>query len=144
MKYKVGDEVRVKRTNKETMYKHIEGTTVLILNNVCNDSYQVIDCVGDQWILDEEMLEPAMMRLPIEGHLIYEIYPETLADWFSHQLIEEQALFLSNFLSQLDENRMTELSKEFAQYRYCGKLIANDLDKFAKKAKEILEGKNND
>ena len=59
MKYKVGDEVRVKRTNKETMYKHIEGTTVLILNNVCNDLYQVIDCVGGQWILDEEMLEPA-------------------------------------------------------------------------------------
>jgi hypothetical protein len=85
-----------------------------------------------------------MMRLPIERHLIYEIYPETLADWFSHQPIEEQALFLSNFLSQLDENRMTELSKEFAQYRYCGKLIANDLDKFAKKAKEILEGENND
>lgn len=59
MKYKVGDEVRVKRTNKETMYKHIEGTTVLILNNVCNDLYQVIDCVGGQWTLDEEMLEPA-------------------------------------------------------------------------------------
>lgn len=59
MKYKVGDEVRVKRTNKETMYKHIEGTTVLILNNVCNDLYRVIDCVGGQWILDEEMLEPA-------------------------------------------------------------------------------------
>ena len=85
-----------------------------------------------------------MMRLPIERYLIYEIYPEVLADWFSSQSIEDQALFLSNFLSQLDESRMTELSKEFAQYRYCGKLIANDLDKFAKKAKEILEGENND
>ena len=84
------------------------------------------------------------MRFPIERHLIYEIYPETLADWFSSQSIEDQALFLSNFLSQLDESRMTELSKEFAQYRYCSKLVANDLDKFAKKAKEIAEGENND
>ena len=58
MKFKTGDEARVKRTNKETMYKHIEGTTVLILNNVCGDLYKVIDCVGGQWVLDEEMLEP--------------------------------------------------------------------------------------
>ena len=59
MKFKTGDEVRVKRTNKETMYKHIEGTTVLILDNVCDDLYKVFDCIGGQWILDEDMLEPA-------------------------------------------------------------------------------------
>ncbi len=59
MKFKTGDEARVKRTNKETMYKHIEGTTVLILNNVCGDLYEVFDCVGGRWILNEEMLEPA-------------------------------------------------------------------------------------
>ena len=85
-----------------------------------------------------------MMRLPTERHSIYEIHPQTLADWFSYQSIEDQALFLSNFLSQLDESRMTEISKEFARYRYCSKLVVNDLDKFAKKAKEILEGENND
>ena len=59
LKFKTGDEVRVKRTNKETMYKHIEGTTVLILDNVCDDLYKVFDCIGGQWILDEDMLEPA-------------------------------------------------------------------------------------
>lgn len=58
MKFKAGDEAKVKRTNKETMYKHIEGTTVLILSNVCGDLYQVFDCVGGKWILGEEMLEP--------------------------------------------------------------------------------------
>ena len=58
MKFKTGDEARVKRTNKETMYKHIEGTTVLVLNNVCGDLYKVCDCIGGQWVLDEEMLEP--------------------------------------------------------------------------------------
>lgn len=80
-----------------------------------------------------------MMRFPIERHLIYEIYPEVLVDWFSHQSIEDQALFLSNYLSQLDSDKMTALSKEFVQYRYAGKLIADDLDKFAKRAKETLE-----
>lgn len=58
LKFKTGDEARVKRTNKETMYKHIEGTTVLVLNNVCGDLYKVCDCIGGQWVLDEEMLEP--------------------------------------------------------------------------------------
>lgn len=58
MKFKNGDEARVKRTNKETMYKDIEGTTVLILDNFCGDLYRVFDCIGGQWILDEEMLEP--------------------------------------------------------------------------------------
>ena len=59
MKFKNGDKARVKRTNKETMYKDIEGTTVLILDNFCGDLYRVFDCIGGQWILDEEMLEPA-------------------------------------------------------------------------------------
>ena len=58
MKFKNGDKARVKRTNKETMYKDIEGTTVLILDNFCGDLYRVFDCIGGQWILDEEMLEP--------------------------------------------------------------------------------------
>ena len=63
MKFKNGDEARVKRTNKETMYKNIEGTTVLILDNVCGDLYKVFDCIGGQWILDEEMLERVVPTL---------------------------------------------------------------------------------
>ncbi len=80
-----------------------------------------------------------MMRLPIEKHLIYEIYPEVLANWFSQQPIEEQALFLATYLSEIDCEKMSNLSKEFVQYRYAGIYVANDLSIFAKRALDALK-----
>lgn len=78
------------------------------------------------------------MKIQIERHLFYEIYPEVLADLLSHQSIEEQALFLSTFLASLDNERMDKISEAFAQYSYAGAMISKDLEEFAKRAKDAM------
>lgn len=78
------------------------------------------------------------MKIQIEKHLFYEIYPEVLADVLSHQSIEEQALFLSNFLASLDNERMNKIAEIFTQYSYGGIIISKDLEEFAKLVKDAM------
>lgn len=76
------------------------------------------------------------MNLPIASHLIYEVYPEVLADWFSHQPIEEQAIFLSQYMDSLSHDQMDDMSKSFTNHSLCGYHTAKNLEEFAARAKQ--------
>lgn len=96
MKFKTGDEARVKRTNKETMYKHIEGTTVMIVSNFYGDLYTVCDCIGGRWILDEEMLEPVAIRSVLFPNVEY-VFNEKQAEEYAERLNKELANHFNAF-----------------------------------------------
>ncbi len=78
------------------------------------------------------------MKLPIASHLIYEIYPEVLADWFSHQPIEEQAIFLSQYMNSLSHDQMDDLSESFTNHSLCGYHTSKNLEEFAARAKDAM------
>lgn len=78
------------------------------------------------------------MKLPIASHLIYEIYPEVLADWFLHQPIEEQAIFLSQYMNSLSDDRMDDMSESFANHALWGYHTSKTLEEFAKRAKDAM------
>lgn len=78
------------------------------------------------------------MKLPIASHLIYEIYPEALADWFSHQPIEEQAIFLSQYMNSLSHDQMDDLSESFTNHSLWGYHTSKNLEEFAARAKVAM------
>lgn len=78
------------------------------------------------------------MKLPIASHLIYEIYPEVLADWFSRQPIGEQAIFLSQYINSLSHDQMDDLSESFAIHSLDGYHTSKKLEEFAARAKDAM------
>lgn len=78
------------------------------------------------------------MKLQIERHLFYEIYPEVLADWFSRQPIGEQSIFLSQYMDSLSHDQMDDLSECFTNHSLCGYHTSKNLEEFAKRAKDAM------
>lgn len=78
------------------------------------------------------------MKLQIERHLFYEIYPDVLADWLSHEPIEDQAIFLAHYIKSLNYDQMDKMSESFTKYSYVGNHTSTDLEEFAKRARDAM------
>ena len=78
------------------------------------------------------------MKLQIERHLFYEIYPEVLADWMSCQPIGEQAVFFSQYMDSLSHDQMDDMSEFFTNHFHDGYHTSKELEEFAKRAKDAM------